>query len=254
MPDGAKFATFRSSEDGSLLLTANTDRLSYVNKSQPEQLMLAVVNRTTGDCPVLAVIANTYIMISTACVVLEIIGDFCGHLRIHIPHVTSLMSLQEVIVCRCLLFPDGSYSPTPSTPGKARLVPLQSYHLSPALEPAASEPEAAAPQYTWTDVGRAFGLARWQKHHQRSTRLNVSSGSRSVAQSLAAAVEHVQERSGPAAASEAGWEDGLVPPQNLSATEPAEVYDREDVVPGWLYARLQKTADEFDSALKKLHK
>ncbi|KAF0296477.1 hypothetical protein FJT64_006037 [Amphibalanus amphitrite] len=190
VPGGAKFASFRNTEDGSLLLTANTDRLSYVNKSQPEQLMLAVVSKSTG---------------------------------------------------------------------KARLVPLQSYHLSPALEPAAAEPEGEeTPQYTWTDVGRAFGLARWQKQHQRSTRLDVGSGSRSVAQSLEVAMDHVKPAQPPAegeetpAAPDGRMETGLVPPQNLEATEPSEVYNREDVVPGWLYKRLQNTADKFEEALKKL--
>ena len=54
VPTGAKFANFRSTEDGSLLLTADTERLSYVNKSPPEQLMLAVVNKTTGQSPLCA--------------------------------------------------------------------------------------------------------------------------------------------------------------------------------------------------------
>ena len=48
VPAGAKFACFRNTEDGSQVLTADTERLSYVNKSPPERLMLAVVNKTTG--------------------------------------------------------------------------------------------------------------------------------------------------------------------------------------------------------------
>ena len=150
---------------------------------------------------------------------------------------------------RVLLTSDHSLCPSPLPSGKARLVPLSSYHLSPALEPDLPEP-AAEPtaKPTWVDVGKAFGLARWQKNHSRAKRLMVGSGTRSVADSLTAAAQHVE----PAEEEEvAPIEAGLVPPQTVDAEQPEGVYNREDVMPHWLCGRLQRTADEFEKALEK---
>lgn len=183
VPAGAKFTHFRNTDDGSLVLAADTKRMSYVNKSQPEQLMLAVVNKTTG---------------------------------------------------------------------KARLVPLQSYHLCPALQPALPEPAAAdTARPTWEDVGKTFGLARWQKMHTRSKRLAVGSGTRSVADSLSAASQLVEEGDPRAAAEEVPAEAGLVPPQDGGANEAAGVYQREDVVPAAVWGRLQGSVENFEAALTK---
>lgn len=152
--------------------------------------------------------------------------------------------------------------------GRARLLPLEAFHLSPALEQdeAAAAPAAdQAARPTRADVGLTMGLARWKKMYHKSQRLSVASGAASVSAAVADVLEAVPAEAAAAPGAEGETasevapppepgeeEEGLIPPQNRDATEPDGVFNRDDVVPPRLWAELASGEEVFRETMEEL--